>query len=209
MQIIALVGFAGCGKTSAAAVLETIGYRSLSFADLVKDCVAAIFGWQRALLEGGTAASRAFRETVDPWWATRLGLPDFTPRYALRYFGTEVMRQGFHPDIWLLAMERRLDLLAADHAAAAVVFPDTRFPNEMQMAERLGGRLIRIRRGPEPDWFDLAARANAGDPAAATRLDTVYHVHASESAWIGQPVQQIVENDASLAALAVKIRALA
>lgn len=208
MQIIALLGFAGSGKSSAAGMLEATGYRCLSFAHLIKDSLAAIFGWQRDLLEGITPESRAFRTTVDPWWADRLGIAGFTPRYAMQQFGNEIMRQGFHPDIWLLAMERRLLQLVAENADQAVVFPDTRYPNEMQMTERLGGRLIRIRRGEEPVWFETARRANAGDAEAAQRLREVYEVHSSESAWIGYPVHQIIDNNASLAELQAKIRAL-
>jgi hypothetical protein len=209
MRIIALIGFAGSGKSTAASMLHASGYRSLSFADLIKDCLAAIFGWERDLLEGSTPESRTFRDTVDPWWAARLGIAGFTPRHAMQQFGTEIMRQGLHPDIWLLAMERRLDRLTAEHSNQAVVFPDTRFPNEMQMTERLGGQLVRIRRGAEPDWFDLAVQANAGDAEARRMLHADYHVHDSECAWIGRPVHRIVQNDGSLADLRVKILALA
>jgi hypothetical protein len=209
MQIIALTGFAGSGKSTAAAVLEARGYFSFSFADAVKYCLSAVFGWPRDLLEGNTNESRTFRETVDLWWAERLDIAEFTPRYAMQYFGTEVMRQGFRPDIWVLALEHRLNHLAGVNPAAKVVFPDVRYPNEMHLTRRLGGRVVRIRRGEEPPWYEIARRANIGDREAEGVLRGVFQIHASETAWIGQPmIDQTVHNDGTIEQFRLAIAAL-
>ena len=51
-MIIGLLGFAGSGKGTVADILVSKGFKKESFADPVKDAVAAIFGWERSLLEG-------------------------------------------------------------------------------------------------------------------------------------------------------------
>ena len=63
-MIIGLLGFAGSGKGTVADILVSKGFKKESFADPVKDAVAAIFGWERSLLEGDTDESRIFRETT-------------------------------------------------------------------------------------------------------------------------------------------------
>ena len=85
MHLISLVGFAGAGKDSVGRILvDHYGYRSFSFAESLKDSLASIFCWRRTMLEGKTNESRAWRETVDEWWADKLGIPHFTPRWAMQ-----------------------------------------------------------------------------------------------------------------------------
>ena len=84
-MIIGITGLIGSGKDTAADYLCTVhGFKRMSFAGTLKDAVAAVFGWDRELLEGSTKASREWREQVDEWWANRLGIPDLTPRYILQ-----------------------------------------------------------------------------------------------------------------------------
>ena len=71
----------------------------ISFAGVLKDACANIFGWDRVLLEGNNLESRAFREMPDEWWSKRLDIPTLS-RYALQYVGTDVLRTHF-PDIWV------------------------------------------------------------------------------------------------------------
>ena len=90
-MIIAICGLIGSGKDTTADYLVNIHqFRRDSFARTLKDAVAVVFGWDRELLEGRTKESRAWREQVDAWWATRLGIPDLTPRWVLQNWGTEV-----------------------------------------------------------------------------------------------------------------------
>ena len=97
-NIIGICGpLIGHGKDSAAGFLIAEGYQRISFAGVLKDACANIFGWDRVLLEGNTPESRAFREMPDEWWSKRLDIPNFTPRYALQYVGTDVLRTHFHP----------------------------------------------------------------------------------------------------------------
>jgi len=157
-MIIGVCGLIGSGKDTIADYLQNIHhFRKESFAHTLKDAVASIFGWDRDLIEGRTRESREWREQVDPWWADRLNMPHLTPRYVLQVWGTEVARRGFHDDIWIASLENKLRKTRDD-----VVISDCRFPNEIAAIRRAGGIVIRVTRGLEPTWFEMARRANAG-----------------------------------------------
>jgi hypothetical protein len=148
MSIIGLVGFAGSGKGAVADILvEKHGYTKLSFADSVKDATAAIFGWERSLLEGDTSESREFREKTDSFWSARLGY-DLTPRLELQRMGTEAGRDVFGTDLWITSVEKKI----LEHEK--VVLADTRFPNEIEFIRKLYGHIIRVVRGPEPEYYE-------------------------------------------------------
>ena len=200
MMIVGLCGFIGSGKDAAAEALVAQGFKRLSFAQSLKDAVAAVFGWDRELLEGSTEESRAWRETIDAWWAERLDIPCLTPRWVLQHFGL-VMRDHFHGDVWTASLEKRLAEVTGD-----VVISDARFPNELAMIKAAGGVIIRVARGDEPAWYELALAANEGgrwSAGAQKALDA--KVHSSETAWIGYKFDHVIRNDGSLEDLKSKI----
>lgn len=197
-MIIGFVGFIGSGKDTAADYLVNFhGFRRDSFASALKDAVANIFGWDRTLLEGRTKASREWRDQVDPWWAKRLNMPALTPRWVLQYWGTEVGRKAFHDDIWIASLEHRM-LSSNDD----IVITDVRFPNEIKAIKQAGGKVFRIKRGPEPDWYDDALSYNQGPTNMSWALSKMRldrdKVHASETAWVGQPLDADVDNNGSI-----------
>jgi hypothetical protein len=156
-----------------------------------------VFGWDRELLEGRTKHSRAWREQVDPWWAERLGMPDLTPRWVLQYWGTEVVRRGFHDDTWIASLENKLRKTTDD-----VVISDCRFPNEIAAIKNAGGSVIRVHRGPDPAWYSLSETVNSGPhnmtwTTAKIELEK-YNIHASETAWIGTKFDAVIDNNSSL-----------
>jgi hypothetical protein len=197
-MIIGFVGFIGSGKDTAADYLVNFhGFRRDSFANTLKDAVSAVFGWDRVLLEGRTKEAREWREQVDAWWADRLNMPNLTPRWVLQHWGTEVCRQGFHDDIWIASLENRLRNSKDD-----IVISDVRFPNEITAIKNAGGKVVRVRRGPEPDWYDHAVNFNKGErnvgwAIGRQRLEQ-QGIHSSESAWVGGAIDVTIDNDGTI-----------
>lgn len=202
-EIIAFVGLIGSGKdTCAQYLVDNFGYKKESFAASLKDAVAAIFGWNRHLLEGATPESRAWREQVDEWWAQRLNMPKLTPRWVLQNWGTEVCRHHFHDDIWIASLEHRI------MQGGRYVISDCRFPNELKVLKSLGGKVIRIRRGADPDWWPVAVEANNGNAASKIAMN-VSGIHITEWGWAGLDFDSIIENDGTLDDLYSKLKNLA
>jgi len=202
-MIIGFVGFIGSGKDTAADYLVNFHeFRRDSFANTLKDAVAAVFGWDRTLLEGRTAEARAWREQVDPWWAERLNMPNLTPRWILQYWGTEVCRHGFHDDIWIASVENKMRKTTDN-----IVISDVRFPNEIQAIHNAGGIVVRVQRGVNPHWYDIAIQANKGSAAALDWLKE-QGIHASETAWVGGNIDHVVSNDSTIDALFAEIKNL-
>jgi hypothetical protein len=197
-QVIGIVGLIGAGKDTVADYLVNFhGFKRESFANSLKDAVAQVFGWDRELLEGRTKQAREWREQRDEWWSTRLK-KDITPRWVLQYWGTEVVRKGFHDDMWVASLEHRL-LTSTDD----IIITDCRFPNEIKAIRKAGGRVVRIKRGPEPEWFDDALSMNRGPSRNMSWALSKHNIeklgiHASETAWVGQKFDAVLNNDGSL-----------
>ena len=192
-MIIGICGFIGSGKDTVADYLQNFHeFRRESFASTLKDAVAAVFGWNRTMLEGRTKEAREWREQVDPWWAERLDMPTLTPRWILQYWGTEVCRKGFHDDIWIASLENKLRL-----SKDSVVISDCRFPNEIQSIRNAGGKIIMVQRGELPDWYFTAINANLGSNVAINELK-MQKIHASETAWVGTKFDAIIDNNGTI-----------
>jgi hypothetical protein len=71
-MIIGICGLIGSGKGSVGDILVEQGFTKVSFADKLKDGVATIFGWNRAMLEGDTDESRNWREQPDDFGHKKL-----------------------------------------------------------------------------------------------------------------------------------------
>lgn len=199
-MLIATVGLIGSGKdTVADRLVEQYGFKRESFASSLKDAAAAVMGWDRKKLEGKTKEDREWREQVDPWWAKRLDIPQLTPRWVLQQWGTEVFRRSFHDDIWIASLEHKLLYNKQD-----VVISDCRFPNEVKMVRDVGGRVIRVIRGPEPEWFPVAIEACLGDVNAIAYLQR-NGIHESEWAWANTDFDQVFDNNSTLDALYRKV----
>lgn len=207
MAIIGIYGFIGSGKGTVADILvENYGYQREAFANPVKDVVSTIFGWPRQLLEGDTKESRDFRETPCPIWS-KLLQKDFSPRYALQLMGTEAGREVFHEDLWLFALGRRIGAYGAQQSLGNVVISDVRFPNEIRYIRSLGGRLIRVKRGSEPEFYATALEDNMAPSNAYSQMSMEFpNVHYSEWAWIGQEPDYLIENDSTLDDLKLQVQ---
>ena len=202
-MIIGICGFIGAGKDTAADYLVNFHeFRRESFASTLKDACAAVFGWDRTMLEGRTTSAREWREQVDLWWSQRLNMPELTPRLMLQLWGTEVCRRGFHDDIWIASLENKLRT-SSDN----VVVSDCRFPNEIAALKAQGGKIVWIKRGVTPHWYDIACKANKGDLKAVQWLKDE-GIHASEYSWAGTQFDYQIENSGSIDSLYKQLNGL-
>jgi hypothetical protein len=202
-MIIGVCGFIGSGKDTVADYLVNFHeFRRESFANTLKDAVSAVFGWDRTMLEGRTKEAREWREQIDPWWAERLAMPTLTPRWVLQYWGTEVCRRGFHDDIWIASLENKLR-----NSQDNVVISDCRFPNEISSIRNAGGKIVWVKRGELPDWYDTAIEANRGNNIAINDLK-MRKIHASETSWVGTKFDSEIDNNGSIEDLYQQVKLL-
>lgn len=207
-MIIGICGFIGSGKdTIADYLVNSHEFRRESFANTLKDAVSKVFGWDRELLEGRTKQAREWREQVDPWWSERLNMPNLTPRWVLQYWGTEVCRKGFHDDIWIASLENKLR-----NSTDNIVISDCRFPNEITSIRNAGGIVVRVVRGPEPEWYQSAINFNDGQRNMSWALSRAHldrlKIHASETAWVGTKFDAVLDNNGTLDELFLQVQQL-
>lgn len=203
-MLIGLLGRISSGKgTVADELVDKYGFRQDSYASTLKDITAVLFNWDRAMLSGDTPESRDAREEVDEWWSEKLGIPNFTPRLALQLIGTDVFRNNFHQDIWVLSV------MARYRGDENVVISDCRFPNEVQTIRQVGGRIIQVDRGFEPDWWEWAKVAATGDEDAIIAMKNLHQIHSSEWAWANEQPDELMHNDGTLEDLYGMVKLLA
>jgi len=217
-MIISLTGLIGSGKdTVADHLIEKYDFVQLSFAESVKDALSKIFGWDREMLEGKTPEHREKRNQVDTWWAKQLGIPHFTPRWAMTTFGTDVMRKHFDDRIWVLSVKDKITRLQQKDPNTRIVISDARYVNELNMLKELGCLTIEIKRGPNPSWWDSAYHFNKLKSKLKkffyklylTYIDKNYNfinrnIHSSEYDWIGYEFDRSIYNNDTIDSLKSK-----
>lgn len=204
-KIIGVVGLIGSGKdTIASHLVERYSYERYSWATPLKDIASSLFGWDRDMLEGTTAEQRLMREGIDMFWDSTLDSKEkfgsyWTPRFALQYIGTEVMRNALHPDIWVLAGMQRIG------GKTNIVIPDTRFPNEIKAIREMGGVIWNVQRGPMPEWYNDLIEWHELFKGDYTEKDvrrdmSKFHptVHPSEYSWVGTKFDAIFHNNTTI-----------
>ena len=207
-KIISVSGFIGSGKDTIADYLVTeFGFKRLSFAGTLKDAVAAIFGWDRDLIDGTTKESRVWRDQVDQWWSDRLGIPNLTPRYILQHIGTDVFRNHFHDEMWIASAENQIR-----HSKDNIVITDARFDNEVQAIKRAGGTTIRVERGERPSWYKDAVAYNTfthdGDRLRAKQRLEQANIHASEYSSVGLVYDHLIQNNGTVDDLQQRVKSI-
>ena len=195
-SLIGVCALSGDGKNTLADILSKYGYKNASFALALKKVVSSMFSWDLNMLNGVYLENRREREVADPYWSKVFGR-EITPRYILQFLGTNVMRNHLHENIWVNILEKQL--LDRKYGNKVIV-TDVRFPNEIDMIHRLGGKVVWIQHGKAPMWQQQL-------------LDGVCHEdipglpHVSEWAWLGKH-DLILEHDSTIQHLEQKALAL-
>jgi len=148
-RIIAVAGIIGSGKDTVGDYLvKHEGFKRVSFGSSLKDAVAAMFHWDRLLLDGVTEESRKWRDEPDEWWTDKLDLGvQITPRWVLQNFATEVVRNHFHPEFWILSLANEIMKYQGP-----VVITDARFLNEFAFVREAKGQIVGVHRR-QPHWL--------------------------------------------------------
>lgn len=121
--------------------------REIYFSYAVKQITCALFIFPWDLISAVTPELRAAREMTESRITfTNTPIPRMTARGALEYIGTEVFRNGFHPDIWV---NITFSVIALMHNVQYVFISDTRFLNEAQAIKQNVGNIIVVYRAPE------------------------------------------------------------
>lgn len=198
-KLVAINGTIGSGKDTFSQVFIDNGFYRVSFAETLKDAVAAIFGWDREMLEGTTDEARKIREQPDEYWSSKLDR-DVTPRWVLQNLGTDVLRRHFHDNIWVFAAENKIRNLPHER----VIITDCRFPNELKMIRDNAGTIIEVQR-VLPSWYHTAFKYNLLVESGIEGLvlpSEMEGVHSSEYGWVGiNRPDYIVENNSTIDSL--------
>lgn len=133
-----IVGTAGRkynGKDTIADYLcSKYGYRKLFYAKRLKDICQVMFRFNDTQLYGSVKD----KETTDERWGC-------SPRDALQYIGTELIRKQLHKlvpgvgeNFWVRCVEEEIKEIFNSDPTAKIVVSDVRFPNEIDSNRELG-----------------------------------------------------------------------
>lgn len=131
-QIVALAGYAGSGKDTAALGLEPLGYRHEAFAAPLKAMALEL----NPIIERpwGMSANIPLADLVDRYgWTRTKRLRDV--REYLQFLGTEVVRRHLGYSAFVGALQRRIAVYTRQKTLSGfypVVITDCRFANEAQ-----------------------------------------------------------------------------
>jgi hypothetical protein len=169
-QMIAFTGFAGSGKSTAAAHLQSKrGFRRVRFAGPLKAMMRAL-GCTEAEVDGD-------RKELP---CDLLG--GKTPRHAMQTIGNEWGRICIGEDLWLNAWRS-----AVNSASGPVVVDDCRYPNEAAAIKAMGGTIVRIERASAAESvsghisenhvlpFDVTIRNDGTEADLQREIDTLIH----------------------------------
>lgn len=183
LLVVALTGARRSGKDVVAEHLCRVhGFDRISFADPLKQMVAAAFGFSWEQVDGHS------KDVVDDAYG-------ITPRKVLQFMGTEVMQlhlQTLLPEVgrnfWAARLVREHVAQSRDDRRARLVISDMRFKHEYDVVSRAvascGGNL-HVWQVTRPDKDKLLQDAS---------LDC----HASECEWTTIPSSATLSNNGTL-----------
>lgn len=190
-MIIGLCGAQGVGKDTVGDILVSeYGFTKITFAAALKDVVSILFSWPRDLLEGITEESRLWRETIDMYWSEKTNISGFTPRKALQYVGTDLLRRQLYNNIWINIVENKINMLLSLNQETNIVITDCRFINEFNMIKKFSGSQI----------FKIVKDVD-------TQL-TNNVLHSSEVEWQNYEFDRFLYNNSTISDLKLQIKSI-
>lgn len=220
--VVSISGLQGSGKdTVASYLLKKFQGRRLVFAEPVKDVVAALFNYDRYKLEGLNKQDRRWRESNDVWWSRVLKIPGFTPRKAMTYIGTDILRRYFCDKIYVYNLLSKLD----SSENQFYVITDTRHHIEFDALDHINNYLtneeaivikVLVRKPSIPEWQPSAIKYNNATPFFKKLYRTLWRfsktpnivnkdIHSSEYEHVSEQYEVIIDNDGTLLDLYSKI----
>lgn len=191
-MIIGLCGAQGVGKDTIGDILVSeYGFTKITFASALKDVVSILFSWPRDLLEGITEESRLWRETVNEYWSEKTGVSGFTPRKALQYVGTDLLRRQLYDNIWVNIVENKINMLLSLNPETNIVITDCRFINEFNMIKKFSGSQI----------FKIVKDIDI-------QLINTNISHSSEVDWQNYEFDRILYNNKTVSDLKLQIKSI-
>jgi len=167
MKLIGITGPARSGKTAVGKILwdeyETNCY---GFADPLKAGAMELLGVSDDMVHG----ENYDREQIIPRWG-------FSVRYFLQMLGTNVMRDFFREDFWIVRMGLTLDVsdkLREERGTGkgGTCITDVRFENEATFIRKRGGQVWHItRKTTFNSGLDQKAQAHASEDGVMYRLE--------------------------------------
>lgn len=143
-KIIGFTGLPGTGKdTITDYLVEAHGFTKYSFADPIKECLNARFGWSMANWQ-----DREWKDQPNRLWGSRWdrqtsSYKAYSPREWAQWLGTEVGRDMFGQDCWVNVFRQRVTVTEGGLTKRWAI-PDVRFENEAAIIRGLGGVIVHL-----------------------------------------------------------------
>ncbi|MDB6061532.1 MAG: putative deoxynucleotide monophosphate kinase [Verrucomicrobiaceae bacterium] len=182
MILLGLTGPAGSGKSTMAKYLvEQHQFIEVSFADPIRDMIAALMRIDRSILDS-MLINRAAKESPLP----ELGV---SPRRLMQTLGTEWGRKLIDADLWVNLVSERIDFIeqALHREYNGIVISDVRMENEAKFV-RSKGQLLHIER---PDLTPIGNHESEAGIAINHRDHVVLNasielLHRQANTWVNE-----------------------
>lgn len=188
-QVVGLFGFYGSGKDEAAKPLIASGWQRVSFAEPLRQMALSI----DPVVRVSDAPFSLSAVVNDYGWTEAKRFPDV--RRFLQRLGTEGVRNVIGANTWVELAERSM-------GTQSVVFTDVRFPNEVDLIRKHGGKLVRIVRPGCKPATEHASEVYPFEPDETIINDgTIEELHARMKRAVGMDCRdwdRMIAADASL-----------